>query len=246
MTSCNVYRDNTLDIRKCRTFGCIVSFLSCGVTMAYDEAIRAEGMRPITRHLLRAIIHGAKMPEGIIYDAACTLDLHWKKFLGTNLLRHSVNTNQLPKRRCVDFFHIRTHTRPMCKTIMRPDDPVHEGLFTNVNTQMAEQSFSFLSQFKSSLRNFTHPRSTTMLMILLHLKNCDIVGVRHTDQGIASRYLPELIKPYYPSSIARLISTANLIVPVDQTNDTNDEQSSVANQAASVDESIAEHCSIRR
>jgi hypothetical protein len=94
--------------------------------MAYDEVIRGEDMR--------AIIHAAEMPEIIMYDAGCILDLHWKIFLSTNLRRHSVNTNQLPKGRCIDLFHVRTPTRSMCKTIMRPDDPSHDGLFMNVNS----------------------------------------------------------------------------------------------------------------
>lgn len=214
--------------------------------MAYDEAIRAEGMRPITRHLLRAIIHGAKMPAGIIYDAACTLDLHWKKFLGTSLLHHSMNTAQLPQRRCVDFFHIKTHTRSICQTIMRPDHPSHEGLFVDINTQLAEQSFSFLTQFKSSLRNFTHPRSTTMLPILLHLKNCDIVGIQHTDRGIACRHLPELIKPYYPSTIVRLLPTSNLTAPIDQIDDSNGQPLSAESLPTNIDERIHASCSIRK
>ena len=243
MKSCNVYRDSAADIKKCRTFGCIVSFLSCGVTMAYDEAVRAEGMRPITRHLLRSIMHGAEMPEGIIYDAACTLDLHWKKFLGTSILRFSENTNKLPKRRCVDYFHIRTHTRPMCKTVMRPDDPSHQGLFTNINTQMAEQSFSFLSRFKSSLRSFTHPRSTTMLMILLHLKNCQIVGIAHTDFGIGARHFSSLIKPYYASHIVRRLLMSNSISSTEEVDDTDEGQTLMVTNNS---DSTEEHCSIRQ
>ena len=243
MKSCNVYRDSTSEIRKNRTFGCIVSFLSCGITMAYDEAVRAEGMRPITRHLLRSIMHDAKMPDGIIYDAACTLELHWRKFLGTAFLRHSNNTDKLPQRRCVDYFHIRTHTRPMCQSIMRPDDPSHEGLFDNINTQMAEQSFSFLSRFKASLRSFTHPRSTTMLMLLLHLKNCQIIGIAHTDFGIGARHFSSLMKPYYASHIVRRMLPSIATSNIQQVDANNAEHAPIVMDIAAMTD---EHCSIRK
>lgn len=202
MADCyNVYRDGTFEVRKSRSFGCIVGFLSCGVTLTYDEAIVAEGMRPITLHLLRSIVHEAKMPRGLVYDASCTLLLHWKRFFGTPLSHRSANTEQLPEKIWVDYFHIRTHTRPICKAIMRPDDSIQEGMLKGVNTALAEQSFSSLTRLKMPMRNFTYPRSTTMLMLLSHLKNFAIVGIQHDTFGLNARHFQESFKSRYYSTL---------------------------------------------
>ena len=149
----------------------------------------------------------------------------------------------MPKRRCVDYFHIRTHTRPMCQTVMRPDDPSHNGLFDNINTQMAEQSFSFLSRFKASLRGFTHPRSTTMLMLLLHLKNCQIIGIAHTDSGISARYFSSLIKEQYTSHIVRRDLSSIRTSDIEPAAANDGEQEPIAMFIAGMTE---EHCSIRK
>jgi hypothetical protein len=69
---CNVYRDDMEAIKKARSFGILVTFLSCGVTIAFDECIRAEGMRSVTRHLLRALHHGIELLDAMLYDTACT------------------------------------------------------------------------------------------------------------------------------------------------------------------------------
>ena len=75
---CNVYRDDMDSVRKGRSFGILVTFMSCGVTIAFDESIREEGMRNVTRHLLRALDHGAELPDVMLYDTACALKVHWE------------------------------------------------------------------------------------------------------------------------------------------------------------------------
>ncbi|CAF5069319.1 unnamed protein product, partial [Rotaria magnacalcarata] len=49
---CTNYRDNSEEIRKNRTYGILASYHPCGVAIGYTEAVKAEGMRSITRHLL--------------------------------------------------------------------------------------------------------------------------------------------------------------------------------------------------
>ena len=45
---CNVYRDEFESNSKNRSFGYLVSFLSCNVVIGFTESIRAEGCRRVT------------------------------------------------------------------------------------------------------------------------------------------------------------------------------------------------------
>ncbi len=45
---CNVYRNELKNDKKSRSFGVLVTFLSCGVVIAFTESIRSEGCRRIT------------------------------------------------------------------------------------------------------------------------------------------------------------------------------------------------------
>ena len=156
-------------------------------------------MRSVTRHLLRSIIHGCQMPDALLYDCACALKMHWQKWLGTDMLKVSDVTKQLPKYIALDSFHQRTHTRSICQTIMKSDHPSHEGRFLGVNSQAAEHAFQFIAKAKYSLRNFSFPYSTVMLMLMLHLRNCRIVGINEHQTALSSSYFSHLIKEYFPT-----------------------------------------------
>lgn len=194
---CQNYRDDSEEIRKSRSFGILASYHPCGVAIGFTEAVKAEGMRSITRHLLRSIKYGCLMPDALLYDCACALKLHWNKWLGTNMLKISDLTKQLPSHIALDNFHQRTHTRAICQTVMRSDHPSHEGRFLGVNSQAAEQGFQFIAKAKYSLRNFSFPYSTVMLMLMFHLKNCRIVGLKENHIGLSSKYFKNEIKDYF-------------------------------------------------
>jgi hypothetical protein len=165
----------------------------------FTDAIKAEGMRTVTRHLLRSIIHGCQMPDALMYDCACTLKLHWNKWLGSDMLKISAVTKQLPTYIALDNFHQRTHTRSMCQTVMKSDHPSHDGRFLGVNSQAAEQGFQFIAKAKYSLRNFSFPYSTVMLMLMFHLKNCRIVGINENQIGLSLLYFSSEIKEHFPT-----------------------------------------------
>ncbi|CAF2095155.1 unnamed protein product, partial [Rotaria magnacalcarata] len=66
---CTNYRDDSEEIRKNRTYGILASYHPCGVAIGYTEAVKAGGMRSITRHLLRMIIYGCRMPDALMTTA---------------------------------------------------------------------------------------------------------------------------------------------------------------------------------
>lgn len=197
---CNVYRNDAESIRKGRSFGILVTFLSCGVTIAFDESIRSEGMRTVTRHLLRALHHGAELPDAMLYDTACALKIHWDKWKNTEFLRASRYTDSLPKFIAIDRFHQPNHQREICRTIMNADHPIHQNRFTGVNSQIAEQNFKYLSRSKASLRCFNFPTSFVMLLLISHHRNCKQTGIHFRSHGISSSNFGDLIKIYYKTS----------------------------------------------
>jgi hypothetical protein len=187
-------------IRKGRSFGFLVSFLSCGVIIAFDESVRAEGMRSITRHLLRALQHGAQLPDAMLYDTACALKIHWDKWRNTELLKHSPLTTQLPAFLAIDRFHQPNHRRPICKTLMNPDHDVHQGRFQNINSQVAEQNFKYLARSKASLRCFNFPSSFIILLLISHHRNCKKTSLNFKAHGLAAKYFNDLLRDTYQSS----------------------------------------------
>ncbi|CAF3474692.1 unnamed protein product [Rotaria sp. Silwood1] len=85
----------------------------------------------------------------------------------------------------------------MCRTIMKSDHPSHEGRFNGLNSQAAENAFQFIARAKRLLRNFSYPHSTVMLMLILHLKNCRIVGLSGNEFGISASCFAYEIKEYF-------------------------------------------------
>ncbi|CAF1517297.1 unnamed protein product [Adineta ricciae] len=195
---CQNYRNDSEEIKKNKTYGILASYHPCGVAVGFTEAIKAEGMRSVTRHLLLMIIGGCLMPDALMYDCACTLKLHWNKWLGTDMLKTSTITQQLPIHLALDNFHPKTHSRPMCQTIMKSDHPSHEGRFVGLNSQAAEQAFQYISRAKFALRNFSFPHSTVMLLIMLHLLNCKITGIDSETTSLGSLYFGDIIKGFLP------------------------------------------------
>ncbi|CAF3892125.1 unnamed protein product [Rotaria sp. Silwood1] len=217
---CTVYRRDCEDVRKCKSFGLHLTFLSCGVVIAFDEAIRSEGMRKVTRHLLRAIKHGGILPPGILYDAACSLKLHWQRWKGTTYLKNSIDTEQLPQHIAIDKFHQKNHVRAMCQDIMRYDHASHNGIFTDIDTQTAEHFFSYLTKFKSILRCFSYPRSIIYCLLLFHLYNCDITAIDPSSYGIAKTHFYTLIKNHYTTdTIASSLNDVIGYVPLNSSNE---------------------------
>ena len=84
----------------------------------------------------------------------------------------------------IDRFHVKNQKRPMCKTIMRPDHPSHNNIYTSINTQVAEQGFAYLSKFKNSFKGYSYPKSTIVFTMLFHLKNCSTTGISSYAQTV--------------------------------------------------------------
>ncbi|CAF1416486.1 unnamed protein product [Rotaria sordida] len=63
---CQNYRNDSEEIKKNKTYGIFASYHPCGVAVGFTEAIKAEGMRSVTRHLLLMIIGACLTPDVLI------------------------------------------------------------------------------------------------------------------------------------------------------------------------------------
>ncbi|CAF3163957.1 unnamed protein product [Rotaria sp. Silwood2] len=198
---CNVYRNELKNDKKSRSFGVLVTFLSCGVVIAFTESIRSEGCRRITDHLLTSMKSGAVMPEFLVYDTACALRLHWNNVFNTNYMKRTELTEKLYNLRLViDRFHQKGHKRQMCKQFMNPNYEQNRDIFKHINTSVCEQFFSFLTKFRTSLRVFNYPTSSLFNMLLFHLKNADTTGININNFGLGQSYFGNDIKLHFISS----------------------------------------------
>jgi hypothetical protein len=186
-SQCNVGR-NDMEERfesKKRSMGFIASFLNCGIIVGFSDSINHEGPRKITDHLLTMLKLGAKLPSLLVYDAACQLYKFWRYRFGTEHMKETKCSKQLMDMTLVtDRFHNTVHTGNLCKTLFNPDSEQNKIKFIGINTSLAEQTFSYLTNFKTSLRSFSYPTSALFTILLFHLKNCDKLNQDPAEQGL--------------------------------------------------------------
>lgn len=141
-------------------------------------------VRRVLHHILTILRFGS-LPNAMCYDCACTLKLFIDKHLGSDNLKSTDFTQFLTSMNmAIDRFHVKNHKRAMCQTIMKPDHPCHNNIYAAINTEVAEQMFSYLAKFKNSFRGYNYPKSTIFFTILFHLKNCTTTGISSFDQRI--------------------------------------------------------------
>jgi hypothetical protein len=141
-------------------------------------------VRRVHHHIL-TISRFGQLPTAMCYGCACTLKLFVENHFDSDVLKATDFTEFLSSlTMAVDRFHVKNHKRAMCKTIMKPDHPCHNNIYASINTEVAEQLFSYLSKFKHSFRGYNYPKSTIFFTILFHLKNCKTTGISSFDQTI--------------------------------------------------------------
>ncbi len=84
----------------------------------------------------------------------------------------------------VDRFHVKNYKRSMCQTVMRSDHSFHNNIYHSINTQVAEQLFSYVSKLKHSFRGYNYPKSTMFFTIFFHLIICKTTGVSSFYQAL--------------------------------------------------------------
>ena len=186
-SQCNVGR-NDIEERfetKKRSMGFIVSFLNCGIIIGFSDTVNHEGARKVTDHLLTMLKLGATLPSFLVYDAACQLYKFWNYRFNTEHMRNTIYTQHLMNMKLViDRFQSAVHKGKLCKTLFNPDSEQNKLFFASINTSIAEQTFSYLTNFKISLRSFTYRASALFTILLFHLRNCAKLNIDPGKQGL--------------------------------------------------------------
>ncbi|CAF2105459.1 unnamed protein product [Rotaria magnacalcarata] len=172
---CNVKRNELLDNKnRSATYGFLISFYSCGIVAGFDESIRSESPRRVLRHFIR-IGKISKHPSGIMYDNACSIKLYMMARYGTDYFKSTPISDHLYHNVhfVIECFHEQNQTRHMCKNEMRASHPSHMSMFDQINSQIAEQTFSIIAQYKMHWSNYSYPKSYINFILFFHLYNCD-------------------------------------------------------------------------
>ena len=99
----------------------------------------------------------------LAYDDAC----HLKRFI----MRRKENTNLDAIRQLnlvVDKMHFKNHVDKWCKKNV---NPFSNSIFNGINTQVCEQTFSWLCKYKHSLSNMRKSRFQMVIISVCHLRN---------------------------------------------------------------------------
>jgi hypothetical protein len=167
---------------RLRTAGVFALMRPCGVIASLRELYGTESMSQVVCILMNLReVHGREW-EAIGYDDAC----HLHKFIHNRKRQETYAGNilweELSRVKCfVDRFHYGNHTDKWCMTNMDPEraemlpilrrfGPQGEAL-DKVNTQICEETFSWMKGYKNSTRQMGEARFRWFLLRLCWMRN---------------------------------------------------------------------------
>ena len=132
-----------------------------------------------------------KLPPAGCYDDGCHLIRYLHKHIGIDLNATDAAVALSKIQFSVDRTHFKNHVGKWCRANMNPDDNRCEFLcvsisiafycrivLDNVNTEAAEQSFSWLKRYSSILSALGWRRAPIFLLLLFHMKNLTRCHIR--------------------------------------------------------------------
>ena len=151
-----------------RSAGMFYIFRPCGYRLARYEMYTAESLSSVFMYLVDLFGHEPNNNlHGIVYDRACGLHPFLRRLAneGNELAKIYSDLNYM-----VDIFHVEKHKAEQCqlnntKCIYHP----HLEKFSflkNMNTEIAEQSFSRINPFKNTTRKMTYCKRLLYLMFV--------------------------------------------------------------------------------
>ena len=155
-----------------RTAGMFYLFRPCGIRLGNYEMYTAESVSDIFKYLIDLFGATPHLLTGVGYDRVC--DLH------PFIRRLAANGHEIAKRYAdllylVDIFHVEKHVRPKC-VLGDKECEYHPHLskfdhIKGINTEVAEQSFKEINQYKCSTRKMTYAKRLLFLKFLDHSTN---------------------------------------------------------------------------
>ncbi|KXJ06830.1 uncharacterized protein LOC114576501 [Exaiptasia diaphana] len=168
--NCNTEKDKGKRQRKNeRTAGILCGLRPCGVFVTVAELYGCESnsqVYAILHEALRKNAESFKMLEYLVYDDACHLRKYAQNPIRSELTEQTKTLRDIEI--VVDKMHMRGHVDPWCKK--HCDSRKIEEL-AEVDTEVCEQSFSWLSLYKKMTRKMNQEHFMFLVLYLLHLHN---------------------------------------------------------------------------
>jgi len=170
--SCNTDKETQYQRQRHRSACVMAAMWPCGIFVRADELYRAESLSQVYLFVLSLLASlDGHLPNIIGYDDGC----HFGRFI-TNPIRMAFNalTRALGAIRVViDRFHFRNHTDADCRAHYNPyDRPELKG----VNTQICEESFSWLRGYSHIVRHMNKAHFMFFLLSMLDRHNKSLIG----------------------------------------------------------------------
>ncbi|CAF3075538.1 unnamed protein product [Rotaria sp. Silwood2] len=116
-----------------------------------------------------------KFPSAGCYDDGCHLIQYLHKHIGKDLKATDAALTLSNVKFSVDRTHFKNHIGKWCLANMNPAD---NRLLDGVNTEAAEQNFSWLKKYSSIISALGWRRAPVFLLLLFHMKNLAHCHVR--------------------------------------------------------------------
>lgn len=155
-----------------RTAGVMVIVKPCGIMVSAQEMLSCESPSQLFIQLLRLHCDSPVEVKYLGYDRAC----EFHPFLRNLSKKGNSGAEQLLSLKyLVDRFHVKGHTTPECdlnsdSCQYHPDHPDFAELL-DVNTECAEQCFSWLGKFKHTMKYMSQYKFKFFLYTIINARN---------------------------------------------------------------------------
>ena len=139
------------------------------------------------------LVSGRLAPT-LVYDDGCHLVAYIRNHIGRELMRTEALNLLATTPVSVDRLHFKNHVGRFCRKEMDPNKnrcmrhvffrrkaARFHSVLDNINTEAAEQCFSWLKRYATMISSMNWMRAPVFMVIIFHLKNLSYVRRRPSD-----------------------------------------------------------------
>jgi hypothetical protein len=150
-----------------RTSGIVAAAYNCGFICSLFELFGCESVTQVYNFLLYMHRNVDNFPNILIYDDACHLKLFIRN--STNFIHNTPAKQKIEQMKVFcDKLHYRNHIDPWCR---KHTNPYTDPVVKDTNTEICEQIFAWLAQYKNVLRGCNESTFLIYLCLLCDLYN---------------------------------------------------------------------------
>ncbi|CAF4176287.1 unnamed protein product [Rotaria magnacalcarata] len=202
-------------VRKCaRSFGVKAAVTNCCIVTTFGEIFRTETLKEILQLqlLTNSIKVSGVVPKTAVYDDGCHLIEYLHKHIGKDLAEAYAAKALSQIKFSVDRTHSRNHVGSWCRANMNPDK---NPLLENINTQAAEQLFSWLKGYALIISSLGWKRASMFLLIIFHHKNLIATNIKSSSVFNIVNQVPHepTISLMHTADSISLLEASNIFAP---------------------------------